>query len=99
MNGAAPATGPASAGSAIALIVAALWLTAAPFAQTATEPSFDVASVKPTLSGEDQSAAFTQPGGHYTATNVTVRALVKSAYGLHDDQIVGGPGWMNTDRF
>jgi uncharacterized protein (TIGR03435 family) len=25
--------------------------------------------------------------------------LIKTAYQVHDDQIVGGPGWVNTDRF
>lgn len=68
-------------------------------AQGPAAPAFDVASVKPNQSGEAESAAFVQPGGRYTATNVTVRFLVKSAYGLHDDQVVGGPAWMNSDRF
>ena len=41
-----------------------------------------------------------QPGGRYTATNVTLRALVRSAYGVqHDAQLVGGPSWIDTDRF
>ena len=40
-----------------------------------------------------------QPGGRYTATNVTLRMLVKTAYSLHDDQVVGGPGWIDADRF
>jgi uncharacterized protein (TIGR03435 family) len=41
-----------------------------------------------------------QPGGRYTATNVTVRTLVKSAYGLQQDvQVVGGPRWIETEPF
>ena len=67
-------------------------------AQSAGPPTFDVASVKPNHSDEE-SASFVQPGGRYTATNVTLRTLVKSAYGLHDDQLIGGPSWINTDRF
>jgi uncharacterized protein (TIGR03435 family) len=55
--------------------------------------------VKPNHSGDDQSASFVQPGGRYTATNVTVRALIKSAYGLHDDQLIGGPSWISAERF
>ena len=32
--------------------------------------------------------------GRYSATNMTLRMLVKTAYGgLHDNQIVGGPRW------
>jgi len=68
-------------------------------AQSAATPAFDVASVKPNRSQDQEPASFVQPGGRYTATNITVRALVKSAYGLHDDQLTGGPGWVNSDRF
>ena len=68
-------------------------------ALAAQEPSFEVASVKPNKSGDQKSASFVQPGGRYTATNVTLRMLVRSAYGVHDTQIVGGPNWINTDRF
>lgn len=69
------------------------------WAQSADGPTFDVASVKSNHSGDKESAAFVQPGGRYTATNVTLRTLVKSAYGLHDNQLVGGPRWINTERF
>jgi uncharacterized protein (TIGR03435 family) len=80
-------------GAALALF--APWLSA----QTPAPLAFDVASVKANHSGDEPSSAFTQPGGRYTATNITVRALIKSAYGLHDDQLVDGPGWIGTDRF
>ena len=70
-----------------------------PTAQPPETPAFDVASVKPNRSGDQESASIVQPGGRYTATNVTLRMLVKSAYGLHDDQLVEGPSWINTDRF
>jgi len=68
-------------------------------AQSADNPTFDVASVKSNHSGDEESASFVQPGGRYTATNVTLRTLVKSAYGLHDSQFVGGPSWINSERF
>ena len=60
-------------------------------AQSPQTPAFDVASVKPNHSGDTESASFVQPGGRYTATNVTLRTPVKTAYSLHDDQVVG-PG-------
>jgi uncharacterized protein (TIGR03435 family) len=61
--------------------------------------AFDVASVKPNTSGEAESASMTVPGGRYAATNITVRQLIRIAYGLHDMQIVGGPEWIEKDRF
>src|SRR6266550_4079976 len=68
-------------------------------AQVSKTPAFDVASVKPNHSDDAESASFVLPGGRYTATNVTLRMLVKSAYGLHDNQLIGGPSWVNTERF
>jgi uncharacterized protein (TIGR03435 family) len=68
-------------------------------AQSAGNPTFDVASVKPNHSNDEESASVVLPGGRYAATNVTLRTLVKSAYGLHDNQLVGGPSWINSERF
>jgi uncharacterized protein (TIGR03435 family) len=68
-------------------------------AQSNGVPTFDVASVKPSHSNDTESSSFVQPGGRYTATNVTLRMLAQSAYGLHDSQLLGGPSWINTERF
>jgi uncharacterized protein (TIGR03435 family) len=83
------------------LIVTALLVSSGRsfLAQPQDAPSFEVVSVKPSNAGDDRTASFVQPGGRYTATNVTLRMLVKTAYGLHDDQIVGGPGWVDSERF
>jgi hypothetical protein len=45
----------------------------------AQTPAFDVASVKPSRSADEESASFVMPGGRNTATNVTVRTLLRSA--------------------
>ena len=67
-------------------------------------PSFEVASVRITQSGEPQSVPPFQPGGRVTLTNRTLRYLVQFAYSsidsqLQDFQIVGGPDWADRDRF
>jgi uncharacterized protein (TIGR03435 family) len=41
----------------------------------------------------------TQPGGRFTATNVTLRQLIRFAYHLQDSQVSGGPTWIAADRF
>ena len=61
--------------------------------------AFDVASVKPNKSASLRSTVRVQPGGTFTATNVTLRMLIRNAYQLPTDEIVGGPDWMNADRF
>lgn len=85
---------------ATALCSALICLTSAELSTNAAQqPSFDVVSVKPNVSGDERSASYVQPGGRYTASNATVRMLIKTAYGVHDDQIVGGPEWIDTARF
>jgi uncharacterized protein (TIGR03435 family) len=61
-------------------------------------PAFEVASVRPNNSG-DKGIYFTYQGGRFNATNVTLQILIRHSYGLHDSQIVGGPSWVNSDRF
>jgi uncharacterized protein (TIGR03435 family) len=66
-------------------------------------PQFEVASVKPNKSGGGPMRIGFQPGGRFTATNVPVRDLISLAYGqpqpLPSFQIIGGPGWLASDRF
>ena len=38
-------------------------------------------------------------GGRFTATNTTVRALIRFAYRVPDVQISGGPSWVNTTSY
>jgi uncharacterized protein (TIGR03435 family) len=71
-------------------------------AQTGLFPSetstFEVASIKPNASA-DNGVFFTYQGGRLSAKNVTLRVLIRHSYGVHDSQIMGGPKWMNSDRF
>ena len=82
----------------VSLIVAAIsagLLTA----QSPDTGAFEVVSVKPNASGDTRTSSIVTPGARYIATNVTLRMLIETAYQVHDDQIIGGPGWVNTDRF
>jgi len=60
--------------------------------------AFEVASIKPNNSGDGRVMLGNQPG-RFTATNVTLRMLIRNAYQLQDFQISGGPGWLNSDHF
>ena len=86
----------------LAALLAAL---ATPFAlgaqapqPSASAPAFEVASIKPNNSGDGRVMLGNQPG-RFTATNVTLRMLIRNAYQLQDFQISGGPGWLNSDHF
>jgi uncharacterized protein (TIGR03435 family) len=68
----------------------------------ATPPAaaqFEVASVKLHTSADQRTMTVAQPGGRFVAVNIPLRMLIRTAYQLQDDQIVGGPRWMATDRF
>jgi len=62
-------------------------------------PAFEVASVRPIRSMATKEMIDTQPGGRFTATNVTLRQLIRFAYHLQDFQVSGGPAWLADDRF
>lgn len=65
-------------------------------AQAPAEPSFEVASVKPSPAGDPSNPlsivpmAAPQPGGRFTATNMPLWALISTAWELPDFRIVGG---------
>ena len=76
------------------LVVAALCV-----AVVAQRAEFDVASVKLHTSDDQRVMMVAQPGGRFVAANIPLRLLIRTAFQLQDDQIVGGPNWLATDRF
>ena len=59
---------------------------------------FDAASVKSnTASGPTMVQM--PPTGRVNIVNATFRTLLRTAYRLQDYQIIGGPAWVNADRF
>jgi uncharacterized protein (TIGR03435 family) len=64
----------------------------------AQQPAFEVASIHPSRSSE-RSAIVPYPNGRFTATNTTARSLILRAYGLVDAQLVGGPPWLDVERY
>ena len=60
-------------------------------ARTAAGPVFDVASIKPNVSGDLRVSIQSSPGGRFTAINAPVRALVRHAYQLQDFELSAPP--------
>ncbi len=80
-----------------ALAGAALVPGSAGHAQPA--PTFEVASIKPSrnpAAGENFDSA---PGGRTTATNITVRYLIRLAYAIEDYQIQRAPRWVDSELY
>src|SRR5215510_3936220 len=70
------------------------------FAQPPAPPpaAFDVSSVKPNKEGGPSSVRVT-PGGMLTVTNNNLRNIIRNAWNITNDQIVGGPDWIDAERF
>src|SRR6266571_5033510 len=72
-------------------------------AQSASVPesslAFEVASVKLNKSNDARAGVGQGPGGRVTATNVTLRVLIRSAYGLQPFQIAGDTESLDARRY
>jgi len=64
-----------------------------------TRSSFEVVSIKPNSSRSASASSSYRPGGVYIATNVSLKFMVTEAYGIQDFQLLGGPDWIDSDRF
>jgi uncharacterized protein (TIGR03435 family) len=77
----------------------ALFVNAQPQVVPASSlPAFDVASIKASSPDAGLKVDFAA-GGRLVITHGTLRFLIKIAYDVTDDQIVGGPSWINSTRF
>jgi len=89
----------------LAVMLALAAAEAVVFAQNpASKPAFEVASVKksPPATGGTRVRFGSREGDRWLAENATLRILLRNAYDVQygmDGQIVGGPPWMDTDRF
>jgi uncharacterized protein (TIGR03435 family) len=61
--------------------------------------SFEVASIKPNVSGLRGSGFPPPKDGRFNATNVTLKDLILYAYHLQGFQLSGTQGWMESDHY
>jgi uncharacterized protein (TIGR03435 family) len=91
-----------------AMVAAAIALSHAGFlhAQATAVDSriaFEVASIKPNVARDATESVSLQSGGRLRLTGFRLNTLIRVAYAtgptLTPAQIVGGPSWINSDRF
>ena len=61
--------------------------------------AFEVASVKPRDPDNPRSMMVADPSGRFTTMNIPVVMLIRTAFGLQHDQVIGGPDWMRSEGF
>jgi bla regulator protein blaR1 len=64
-----------------------------------TEVKFEVTSVKKSGPPGQGMMPFRLQGGRFSMGQMTVGNLITLGYGIQRFQLVGGPAWMNSDRF
>jgi uncharacterized protein (TIGR03435 family) len=85
---------------AVACAVLGLLLPAMAFAQAAAGPAFEIADIH--ASPRTTNLAMrgnTVRDGRYELRNATMVDLIRTAYGVDADKVVGGPSWLELDRF
>ena len=83
---------------AFAIVVATLKCSQSVAQTPAEEPKFEVASIKPNTTRR-RTLIGLPPTGRVNITSATLRTLLSLAYRVQDFQIIGGPDWINVDRF
>jgi len=81
-------------------IIPLVWLAALP-ALAQPGPKFVMADVhvSPTAHGFAQNFGGVLRGGRYVNRDATMLDLIVAAYGVSEDDIAGGPGWVSSDLF
>jgi uncharacterized protein (TIGR03435 family) len=76
-------------------------LSGAAFGQTPGSPAtFDVADVHASArSANPFTSGGVLRGGRYELRKATMVDLIRFAYGVDADKVLGGPSWLETDRF
>jgi uncharacterized protein (TIGR03435 family) len=86
---------------ALGMLGAAATLTqqAPPAATPGPQPSFEVASIRPSRP-EVRNLDWDDSPGRLTISGYNLRQLIRVAYGLKSNaQVLGGPKWIDSERF
>lgn len=68
-------------------------------AQSPAGPEFEVSTVKPSGPDSGTSSGIDTEHGRLDAQNVTLKRCIIGAYEIGPHQVVGGPDWVDTERF
>jgi len=66
---------------------------------SAEQPQFEVAVIKPSASQFRGSTFYNPTPDRFQFDNVTIKELIAYAYGVREFQIEGASGWLNSDRY
>jgi len=82
----------------LVLVLLALVTSSAEGQVSGDLPAFEVTSVRP-RTGDTPSGPIPNAPDRFVRPNVSVSQLIEYAYEVRGFQIIGGPGWLRSDRF
>jgi uncharacterized protein (TIGR03435 family) len=82
----------------VAVLILALEASRAEAQASAELPAFEVISIKPRTPDAPPGNIPNAPD-RFVRPNVTVSGLIEYAYELRAFQVIGGPGWLRSDRY
>lgn len=62
-------------------------------------PAFEVATIKPSDPSRPGWGITVNPSGVFHTLNTTLNDLLKFAYDVHPNQVVGAPAWADSEKF
>lgn len=68
-------------------------------AAVAQGPSFEAASIKPTVAEPGSSSGIVTRIGRIEARNVTLKRCIRGAYNIPESRVFGGPTWIEDERY
>jgi uncharacterized protein (TIGR03435 family) len=82
-------------------LMALVFFLVTPLAYTqASNPSFEVATIKPAAPSNDGHTHINYPSDdRFSAQNITLSALMQWAYDMPENQILNRPSWLSSTRF
>jgi uncharacterized protein (TIGR03435 family) len=63
------------------------------------QPAFDATSIKPSEDAPGSPSGISESAGGIVARHVTLKRCVRGAYDVPETQVVGGPKWVDQDRY
>jgi len=81
------------------MLLTALALSSGGVRLQADDPNFDVASVKPNLSGPTGIRTLTLVPGGLRVINLPLSTILWMAHGVQQDQVLNVPHWATTEAF
>src|ERR1035438_180574 len=82
-----------------AVFFAAILMSACCLCTHMPPPQFEVASIKPKESPERSATWNVDSSGHFAGTNIPIKFLMMTAYGLKESQLSGVPGWADGEKY